>query len=120
MNFFRYKMIRRDGQVLSGVMELPFSAANSAHEHFEQRGLTVITVERISDLIGRLDRFVNTNLRRHVKRQELVEFLRNTGIMLRSGVPILTALEDATAHSENRAMVRVAETMRLRIETGLG
>lgn len=119
MSYFRYKMIRRDGQVLNGVMELPFNAESTAREHFEQRGLTVITAERISEMAGRLDELKNAYLRRRVRREELIEFLRNMGIMLRSGVPILTTLEDATAYSENRILMKVAEAMRLGIETGL-
>ncbi|MCG6872532.1 MAG: type II secretion system F family protein [Gammaproteobacteria bacterium] len=119
MSYFRYKMIRRDGHVLHGIMELPFNAASTAREHFEQRGLTVITTERISEITGRLDEIRNTWLRRQVRREELIEFLRNMGIMLRSGVPILTALEDTTAHSENASLIRVAEDVRLGIETGM-
>jgi len=119
MSFFRYKMIRTDGQVLSGIMELPFNAVAAAHEYLEQRGLTVITIDRISEFVGRIHHLIDVYLRRRVRREELVEFLRNMGIMLRSGVPIQTTLEDATAHSENRFLIRVAEDVRLGIEAGL-
>lgn len=119
MSYFRYKMIRRDGQVINGVIELPFSAESTAHEHFEERGLTVIAVRRISEIAGRIHDWVERHLRRRVKREELVELLRNMGVMLRSGVPVLTALEDGTTHSDNQALVKVAEDMRLGIETGM-
>ena len=119
MSYFRYKMIRRDGQVLSGVAEFPFNAAAGVHEYLEQRGLTVIAIERINEILGRSYQLFDSFLRRRVKREDLIEFLRNTGVMLRSGVPILTTLEDATAHSENSTLVKVAEDLRVGIESGL-
>ncbi len=112
-------MIRRDGTVLSGVSEFPFNAPAAVHEHLEERGLTVVTIERINELIGRFYKLIETYSRWRVKREELIEFLRNMGIMLRSGVPILTTLEDTTAYSENRTLIKVAEDIRLGIETGM-
>lgn len=120
MGYFKYKMIRRDGHILHGVIELPFNAEAAAGEHFEKRGLTVITIQRISEVAGWLYELINTRLRRKVKREDLIEFLRNMGVMLRSGVPILTALEDVTGHSENQDLARIAEDVRMSIEAGTG
>ena len=105
--------------MLKGVAEFPFNAPAAVHEHLEQRGLTVITIERINEFEGRIHKLTDSYSRWRVKPEELIEFLRNMGIMLRSGVPILTTLEDATAYSENKTLIKVADDIRLNIETGM-
>jgi type II secretory pathway component PulF len=118
MGFFSYRVVRSDGQVMAGVIELPLAVDSAAREHFESRGRSVLRVRRISDFGGRLRQHLERRWSRGIKRDDLIEFLRNLAVMLRSGVPILTALEETISNTPNRELVRAVDRLILSVEAG--
>lgn len=119
MNYFRYKVLRTDGRVMGGVVQLPLFSEPDAREYFERRGGTVVSVSQVSGFVGWLLEHAEQRVGRKVKRDDLIEILNNLSIMLRSGIPILTALSEAVTLSENRALIRTVEHIQLSIEAGL-
>lgn len=119
MNYFRYKVLRADGRLMNGVVQLPLFSEPDAQEYFERRGGTVVAVSQVGALVGWLLAGVESRLGRKIKRDDLIEFLNNLSVMLRSGIPILTALSDSISVTENRALVRTVEHIHLSIEAGL-
>ena len=79
-------------------------------EIIERQGLLLLKYkikrERIS-LFGR------------VKRTEIAEFLHNLSFMLRSGIPLITALEDLTAEIKNPYFVKKLKKMLRDLYSGL-
>lgn len=119
VNYFRYKVMRADGRVTGGVLQLPLFTEPDAREYFERRGGTVVAVKQVGALAGWLLARTESRIGRNIKRDDLVEFLNNLSIMLRSGIPILTALSESITVAENRALIRTVEHIQLSIEAGL-
>ena len=119
MNYFRYKVLRTDGNVMGGVVQLPFFSEMAAKEYFERRGGTVLSVRQVGAFMGQFLALGEARLGRKIPRDELIEFLNNLAIMLRSGIPILTALNESISLSENKSLVRTVEQIELSIEAGL-
>lgn len=119
MSYFRYKVLRVDGRVMGGVVDLPLFSEPDAREYFERRGGTVVTVSQVGAFFGWLLSLAETRLGKKIKRDDLIEFLNNLSVMLRSGIPILTALSESISVTENRALIRTVEHIQLSIEAGL-
>lgn len=119
MSYFRYKVLRSDDRVMSGVILLPVYSVPEAKEYFERRGGTVVAVTQVGPVSGWLLAQAEKRLGRKIKRDDLVEFLNNLSIMLRSGIPILTALGESISVAENGALIRTVENIQLAIEAGL-
>jgi type II secretory pathway component PulF len=119
MNYFKYKVLRADGQVSGGVVQLPFFSEPAAQEYFERRGGTVLSVTQVGALFGQLLALSESRISRRIKRDNLIEFLNNLSIMLRSGIPVLAALTESISLSENKALIRTVEHVHLSIEAGL-
>ncbi|MGA8262108.1 MAG: type II secretion system F family protein, partial [Arenicellales bacterium] len=105
--------------VMAGVAELPMFSEPDAQEYFERRGGTVVAVRRVGGIIGWVLARAEIRLGRKIKRDDLIEFLNNLSIMLKSGIPILTALAESISVAENRALIRTVEHIQLSIEAGL-
>ena len=119
MSYFRYKVLRADGRVMAGVAELPLFSEPDAQEYFERRGGTVVAVRQVGGIVGWVLARTENRLGRRIRRDDLIEFLNNLSIMLKSGIPILTALAESISVAENRALIRTVEHIQLSIEAGL-
>jgi type II secretory pathway component PulF len=97
MNYFRYKLISATGELLSGVVKLPYKDVMSAISHLERDGGITIYVKKRTRLLGKL---VSFRLRKKLSRSSQAEILSNISLMLRSGVPLTTALEETAVSSE--------------------
>jgi type II secretory pathway component PulF len=97
MNYFRYKLISATGELLSGVVKLPYKDVMSAISHLERDGGITIYVKKRTRLLGKL---VSFRLRKKFSRSSQAEILSNISLMLRSGVPLTTALEETAVSSE--------------------
>lgn len=119
MAIFRYKIIDRDGAVHSGVSQFTFNTANAATGYFERRGNVVVSVRRLPAMLEAAYEAWFRQLGRRVKSDDVAEFLRSVAVMLKAGVPLVDAIADATEHLGNRALERVAEDLRLALESGV-
>jgi len=97
MNYFRYKLIAPTGELLSGVVRLPYKDVMSAISHLERDGCITIYVKKLGRVLGKL---VSFRLRKKLSRSFQAEVLSNISLMLRSGVPLTTALEETAVSSE--------------------
>lgn len=119
MAIFRYKLIDRDGAIQRGVSQFAFNSQSAAVAYFERRGNVVVSVSRLPALLESVYEAFFRQLSRRIKNDDVSEFLRSIAVMLKAGVPLIEAIEDATEHLNNPALSRVAEEIRLSIESGI-
>ena len=120
MAWFRYKLIDSNGRPRGGLIELPFESPMSATTYLERQGGTVIFAQPLPWLLAALIGMLQRLRERPVKGPEVAEALTNLSVMIRSGIPAITAIRDAIADSDNPTLARVGEEMVVRVEGGTG
>lgn len=105
MNYFRYKLIASDGAVVSGVVKLPYKETISAVNHLERDGSVTIFVNKMGKLAQWLFTVLDMRPQRRLPRIMVAEILNNIALMLRAGMPLVTALGE-TAQTEDYPMVK--------------
>ena len=100
MKYYRYKLIAPTGQLSAGVVKLPYKDIMSAITHLERDGSITIFVKHLGPLLSFLFKVVTLRLRRKVKRPVLAEMLNNMAVMLRSGLALISALQEAADSAE--------------------
>ena len=119
MNYFRYKLIAPSGEVLSGVAKLPYDNVLSATSHLERNGGITIYVKRLGRGLSFFFKIIALRIRRKLARPAMAEMLSNLALMLRSGIPLITALEEVAATSEQPEISTNLNDMVLRIQGGM-
>jgi type II secretory pathway component PulF len=115
MNYFKYKLISPTGELLSGIVKLPYKDVMSAISHLERDGGITIYVKKRTRLLGKL---VSFRLRKKLSRSSQAEILSNISLMLRTGVPLTTALEETAVSSEVPEVGRNFNDMIISIQGG--
>lgn len=100
MKYYRYKLIAPSGKLASGIVQLPYQDIMSAITHLERDGSVTILVKHLGPLAAMFFKMATARLRRMVKRPLLAEILNNMAIMLRSGLTLVAALEEAADNAE--------------------
>jgi type II secretory pathway component PulF len=100
MNYYRYKMIATTGEISSGVIKLHYQDEMSVISHLERDGSVAIFVRRLGPLFSFFFNLVSYRMRRKLPRDTLAELLSNLALMLRSGMTLITALEEAAGSAE--------------------
>lgn len=100
MNYYRYKMIVPTGEVSSGVIKLHYKDEMSVVSHLERDGSVAIFVRRLGPLLSFFFHLITYRMRRRLPRGILAELLSNLALMLRSGMTLITALEEAAGSAE--------------------
>lgn len=118
MPYFRYKLIESSGRVSSGVLNLPYDNETAVSVFLERDGNTVLFVKRLRGLASTLLDLSNAGKRRRIKRAELAEFLANLSVMLRSGMPVTTAMQELADDADNPALANAAQGMLFYLESG--
>ncbi|MBF0295734.1 MAG: type II secretion system F family protein [Magnetococcales bacterium] len=118
MAYFHYKLIGKDGVARGGLVHLPFDSPLSAIAFLEQKGAAVIFAQPLHPMVGAvygvLERFFETR----VETTEMAEALNNVAIMLKSGISVVAAIQDAMADSENPTMSKLGHDLVGRIQSG--
>jgi type II secretory pathway component PulF len=113
MGMFAYKGIDINGSMISGYVEA--ADINDARNNLISRGLSVLSIKKtISILSG----FSIGSILGRVKRRDIIEFARNTGMILKAGIPILDALEDVGQTIENKALKGAMQDIKERVISG--
>jgi len=99
MNLFRYKLMQPTGEVVSNIINLPFEDVVSAITYLEREGNTTIYVKKLGPIYSFFIKLIKLGIRKKISRTFLAEFLSNVAMMLKSGIPIVTALEESAANS---------------------
>ncbi|MEJ2642182.1 MAG: type II secretion system F family protein [Desulfosarcinaceae bacterium] len=100
MNYYRYKMIATTGEVSSGVIKLHYQDEMSVISHLERDGSVAILVRRLGPVLSFFFHLMTFRLRRKLPRDTLAELLSNLALMLRSGMTLISALEEAAGSAE--------------------
>jgi len=99
MSFFRYKLISSSGKFASGLVNLPYQDEMSVVTHLEKEGGIVIKVSKLSPMASFILQLVTKTRRRKLSRTFQAEFYRNIAMMLRAGLPLITALRESSGSS---------------------
>ncbi|MCX5845286.1 MAG: type II secretion system F family protein [Deltaproteobacteria bacterium] len=113
MNSYSYKALDAKGALIRGVLEA--DNTSSVHENLTTRGLYVLYVKESSVILKKItDRFITWRIR----RKDIIEFSSNLSIMIRAGVPILTAIDDIIDTIDNEHLKATISDIKKNIEMG--
>lgn len=101
MSYFKYKMMKPSGEVISGVADLPFEDLLSAITYLEAGENTTIFVKKMNSVSSFIFKFLKQGTRRKVERKFLAEWLNNLSMMIKAGMPLITALEESAFSVDN-------------------
>lgn len=118
MNYFRYKVLSPNGEIISGVIKLPYQEVISAVSHLERDGALAVDVRKLGRLASFIANVGSRSLQQSLKRTEQAEILNNMSIMLRAGIALTTALEEVAAGSEHPRFARDISDIIRRIQGG--
>jgi type II secretory pathway component PulF len=99
VNYFKYKLMEPTGDIAAGVIKLPYEDVISAISYLERSDKTTLYVKKLNPFFAFLFQLANLRLRKKIKRPFQAEFFSNVALMLRSGVTLTTALEEAAGSS---------------------
>jgi len=113
MNNYSFKAVDADGSVIRGMVEA--DTISSVHENLTARGLFILHVRQSSLLFKKIsDKFT----RWRITRKDIIEFCSNLSLMVRAGVPILTALDDIIDTINNEQLKSTVRDIKKNIEMG--
>jgi type II secretory pathway component PulF len=114
MNHYLFKAVDTAGNVIKGIVEgLDASAATS---HLTTRGLYVLSIKDSS----KIAKIIQDKLSGwKIKRRDVIEFSSNLAIMIRAGVPLLSALEDIIGTMPNPSMQSTLMDIKKNTEMGV-
>lgn len=113
MPVFSYKAIDNSGAVVKGAIEGRDMAFASAS--IESYGLYLINIRKSNEYLTALQRRLSGS---KVKRTEIIEFANNLSLMLKAGMPILTALSDIADTLENKYFQQKVNNVGKLVEMG--
>jgi type IV pilus assembly protein PilC len=94
MNYFRYKLISPNGKPSSGLIKLPYQDEISTASYLERNGSMAIYVSKLGKLESFFPKLNSFRLAKRLKRTDQAKLLNNLSLLLRSGMPLNTALEE--------------------------
>ncbi|MEJ2154000.1 MAG: type II secretion system F family protein [Desulfobacteraceae bacterium] len=118
MNYYRYKLITADGQIDAGIAKLPYKETMSAVNHLERNGAVTLYVKKLKGLTQWPFRLAELRPQRRLSRTLIAELLNNLSLMLKSGLPMVTALEEAAQTEDYPKVARDFEEIIERIKGG--
>ena len=94
MNYFRYKLISPNGKPSSGLIKLPYQDEISTASYLERDGSMAIYVSKLGKFESFFPKLNSFRLAKRLKRTDQAKLLNNLSLLLRSGMPLNTALEE--------------------------
>jgi len=114
MNYYSYKAIDTDGAMVKGVAEA--EDIGSVYGDLSSKGLYILSVRKANTAIANIKKAL---MARKIKRRDVIEFANNLSVMLRAGVPLLTALGDITVTAENKYIKTIIADIKRQTEMGM-
>ena len=114
MKFFSYKAIDSEGAMVKGVAEA--EDIGSVYGDLSSKGLYILSVRKANTAIANIKKAF---MARKIKRRDVIEFANNLSVMLRAGVPLLTALGDITVTTENKYIKTIIADIKRQTEMGM-
>lgn len=114
MNYYSYKAITPDGAMTKGIVE--GEDIEAVYEVLYSKGLYILNVTAASRIII----WLKKSLKRHnVKNNDIIEFANNLSVMVKAGIPLLTALDDIISGVEDKYLKNVISDIRSQTESGM-
>ncbi len=113
MNYYSYKAIDTEGIMVKGIEE--GEDISSVYGDLSSKGLYILSVRKANTAIANLKKGF---MARKIKRMDVIEFANSLSVMLRAGVPLLTALGDITITAENKYLKTIIADIKRRTEMG--
>ncbi|MBZ0155957.1 MAG: type II secretion system F family protein [Alphaproteobacteria bacterium] len=114
MSYFAYKAVDPEGVQIRGVEE--GEDVDAVYESLAARGLYILSVKRASRILVDLGRSLKA---RRVKRPDIIEFANNLAVMLKAGLPLLTALGDIADTTGNKYLKSALFGTKRMVEMGM-
>lgn len=114
MKFFYYKALTPEGVTVKGLTVGEDEA--EVRQLLEAKGLYLYRFLRVPTLLGQI---VHGITRPKVERQELIDLAENMALMVRSGIPVLSALETLRESARSKAMRDVLGDVHDSVRKGL-
>jgi type II secretory pathway component PulF len=114
MRYYAYKAITPDGSLIRGTVA--GEDIDYVYGILSSNGLYILNVKTTSTLITNLKKSLR---KRNVKNKDIIEFANNLSVMLKAGIPLLTALTDIISGIENKPFKNALADIRFKIETGM-
>ncbi|MBF0270798.1 MAG: type II secretion system F family protein [Magnetococcales bacterium] len=118
MAYFYYKLIAKEGVIRGGLIHLPFDSPISATSYLERKGGAVIFARALHPVVGTLYGILERFFETKVDVATMAEALNNVAIMLKSGIPVVAAIQDAMADNENPTLAKLGQDLVSRIHSG--
>ncbi|MCC6545099.1 MAG: type II secretion system F family protein [Nitrospirae bacterium] len=113
MAFYSYSAVNSEGILIRGAIE--GNNPENARDDISSSGLYVITLRKLNPVSSSIRKFADM---RSIRRPEIIEFAKDFSIMLRSGIPILSALSDIADGMDNKYFQQTIYSIRRKIEFG--
>ncbi|MEZ0344229.1 MAG: type II secretion system F family protein [Caldimicrobium sp.] len=109
MPLYQYTALTREGTLMQGEGE--FETPEELYHALQREGLTLVNYN--------IKREVSLPfLKKRVKRKEIAEFLHQLAFMLKSGIPLITALEDLEREIKNPVLKREVNKIKYSLTRG--
>ncbi|MBF0124127.1 MAG: type II secretion system F family protein [Magnetococcales bacterium] len=118
MAYFRYNLLDKEGHQKTGLISLPFDNPVSAMAYLERQGNVVFSATPLPQLLGRAVGLLKQFFGQKITKEELAEALNNVAVMLKAGLPLMSALQDAIAEHNNATLSQIGKEIVLRVEGG--
>ncbi len=113
MPFYSYKAIDRSGAMVRGSVEV--DDIDAAQNRVLSSGLYLIKVRKLNRRLASLKRRLDA---KKVKRGDIIEFAGNLSVMIKAGIPIISAHTALAESIENKYFRLTIENVRRTIELG--
>lgn len=113
MGHYHYRAASFDGTILKGFIEA--DGIDAVRDSIASKGLYVIDIKTAAPLIVKVRRILTPP---KINRRDIIEFSNNLSVMLRAGVPLLTALGDIAVTTENKDLYMVITDIKRQTEMG--
>jgi len=111
-------MMKPSGEVVSGIVSLPYEDILSVISYLEGGENTTIFVKKMGVFSSFIFRFLKTGIHRKIERKFLAEWFNNLSMMIKAGMPLATALEESAAGSDRSDFKSNVNDMILNIRQG--
>lgn len=114
MAFFTYKAVDAKGILRSDLIEA--DDEQTAEVRLLSRGLTPLSFKASGKLLAA---YRKSSLGSGIKRKDLIEFAKNLSVILRTGIPFLTGLDDIGQMLDNKRLRKTIIDVRDRVAGGM-
>lgn len=113
MRPYLYKAIDAGGVAIKGTIKR--EDIDSVYDYLSSKGLYTLDIREANKTLASIKAWDEA---RRIKRRDIIEFANNLSIMLKAGVPILTAVDDIGSIAENKYFRNIIRDIRAKINEG--